>query len=115
MDHASFVRQSSDYLVDTFAAFRKATHKTGCAGTACVAEPQYHDGHRALVTFCALRAKDRRSITARCCVSLLIREDRERSWAPITSRQVRMPSTRAQGHADATSPNTSSVRTSRAG
>jgi ribonuclease HI len=32
-DHST-VRKSSDYLVDTFAAFRKAMHKKSCAGTA---------------------------------------------------------------------------------
>lgn len=58
------VRQSSDYLVDTFAAFRKAMHKAGLRWYGVrVAEP-HHDGtvHWHLLGF--MRKKDRRSITA---------------------------------------------------
>ncbi|EHC76082.1 Replication gene A protein [Salmonella enterica subsp. enterica serovar Montevideo str. S5-403] len=83
------VRQSSDYLVDTFAAFRKAMHKAGLRWYGVrVAEP-HHDGtvhwhllcfmrkHWHLLCFMRkMRKKDRRSITA-LLRKFAIREDRE--------------------------------------
>ncbi|HCI4111222.1 TPA: replication endonuclease, partial [Salmonella enterica] len=58
------VRQSSDYLVDTFAAFRKAMHKAGLRWYGVrVAEP-HHDGTVHWHLLCFMRKKDRRSITA---------------------------------------------------
>ncbi|MDM2848803.1 replication endonuclease [Citrobacter sp. Cpo074] len=70
------VRQSSDYLVDTFAAFRKAMHKAGlCWYGVRVAEP-HHDGTVHWHLLCFMRKKDRRSITA-LLRKFAIREDRE--------------------------------------
>ncbi|EHG7580799.1 replication endonuclease [Citrobacter sedlakii] len=70
------VRQSSDYLVDTFAAFRKAMHKAGLRWYGVrVAEP-HHDGTVHWHLLCFMRKKDRRSITALLC-KYAIREDRE--------------------------------------
>lgn len=70
------VRQSSDYLVDTFAAFRKAMHKSGMRWYGVrVAEP-HHDGTVHWHLLCFMRKKDRRSITA-LLRKFAIREDRE--------------------------------------
>ena len=70
------VRQSSDYLVETFAAFRKAMHKTGLRWYGVrVAEP-HHDGTVHWHLLCFMRKKDRRSITA-LLRKFAIREDRE--------------------------------------
>ncbi len=70
------VRQSSDYLVETFAAFRKAMHKSGLRWYGVrVAEP-HHDGTVHWHLLCFMRKKDRRSITA-LLRKFAIREDRE--------------------------------------
>ncbi|RZM84516.1 MULTISPECIES: replication endonuclease, partial [unclassified Escherichia] len=70
------VRQSSDYLVGMFAAFRKAMHKTGLRWYGVrVAEP-HHDGTVHWHLMCFMRKKDRRAITALLC-KFAIREDRE--------------------------------------
>ena len=70
------VRQSSDYLVDTFAAFRKAMHKAGLRWYGVrVAEP-HHDGTVHWHLLCFMRKKDRRFITA-LLRKFAIREDRE--------------------------------------
>ncbi|EPA7871851.1 MULTISPECIES: replication endonuclease [Citrobacter] len=70
------VRQSSDYLVDTFAAFRKSMHKAGLRWYGVrVAEP-HHDGTVHWHLLCFMRKKDRRSITA-LLRKFAIREDRE--------------------------------------
>ena len=70
------VRQSSDYLVDTFAAFRKAMHKAGLRWYGVrVAEP-HHDGTVHWHLLCFMRKKDRKSITA-LLRKFAIREDRE--------------------------------------
>ncbi len=70
------VRQSSDYLVDTFAAFRKAMYKAGLRWYGVrVAEP-HHDGTVHWHLLCFMRKKDRRSITA-LLRKFAIREDRE--------------------------------------
>lgn len=70
------VRQSSDYLVGTFAAFRKAMHKAGLRWYGVrVAEP-HHDGTVHWHLLCFMRKKDRRSITA-LLRKFAIREDRE--------------------------------------
>ena len=72
---AATVRQSSDYLVDTFAAFRKAMHKAGLRWYGVrVAEP-HHDGTVHWHLLCFMRKKDRRSITA-LLRTFAIREDR---------------------------------------
>lgn len=69
------VRQSSDYLVDTFAAFRKAMHKAGLRWYGVrVAEP-HHDGTVHWHLLCFMRKKERRSITA-LLRKFAIREDR---------------------------------------
>lgn len=69
------VRQSSDYLVDTFAAFRKALHKTGLRWYGVrVAEP-HHDGTVHWHLLCFMRKKDRRTLTA-LLRKFAIREDR---------------------------------------
>ncbi|MGX1905000.1 replication endonuclease [Enterobacter asburiae] len=69
------VRQSSDYLVDTFAAFRKAMHKAGLRWYGVrVAEP-HHDGTVHWHLLCFMRKKDRRSLTA-LLRKFAIREDR---------------------------------------
>ncbi|WNJ80496.1 replication endonuclease [Cedecea neteri] len=69
------VRQSSDYLVETFAAFRKAMHKAGLRWYGVrVAEP-HHDGTVHWHLLCFMRKKDRRSITA-MLRKFAIREDR---------------------------------------
>ncbi|HHT7585978.1 TPA: replication endonuclease [Klebsiella michiganensis] len=70
------VRQSSDYLVDTFAAFRKAMHKSGMRWYGVrVAEP-HHDGTVHWHLLCFMRKKERRAITA-LLRKFAIREDRE--------------------------------------
>ncbi|WP_313363895.1 replication endonuclease, partial [Mixta calida] len=70
------VRQSSDYLVNTFAAFRKAMHKAGLRWYGVrVAEP-HHDGTVHWHLLCFMRKKERRSITA-MLRKFAIREDRE--------------------------------------
>lgn len=70
------VRQSSDYLVDTFAAFRKAMHKAGMRWYGVrVAEP-HHDGTVHWHLLCFMRKKERRSVTA-LLRKFAIREDRE--------------------------------------
>ncbi|MCL0109405.1 replication endonuclease [Klebsiella pneumoniae] len=70
------VRQSSDYLVHTFAAFRKAMHKAGLRWYGVrVAEP-HHDGTVHWHLLCFIRKKDRKSITA-LLRKFAIREDRE--------------------------------------
>lgn len=70
------VRQSSDYLVATFAAFRKAMHKAGLRWYGVrVAEP-HHDGTVHWHLLCFMRKKDRRAITA-LLRKFAIREDRE--------------------------------------
>lgn len=70
------VRQSSDYLVETFAAFRKAMHKAGLRWYGVrVAEP-HHDGTVHWHLLCFMRKKDRRSITA-LLRKFAIREDRK--------------------------------------
>ena len=69
------VRQSSDYLVSTFAAFRKAMHKAGLRWYGVrVAEP-HHDGTVHWHLLCFMRKKERRSITA-LLRKFAIREDR---------------------------------------
>lgn len=73
-DHST-VRKSSDYLVDTFAAFRKAMHKKELRWYGVrVAEP-HHDGtvHWHLLSF--MRKKHRRAITE-LLRRFAIREDR---------------------------------------
>ncbi|WP_233177257.1 replication endonuclease, partial [Enterobacter hormaechei] len=58
------VRQSSNYLVETFAAFRKAMHKAGMRWYGVrVAEP-HHDGTVHWHLLCFMRKKERRAITA---------------------------------------------------
>ncbi len=70
------VRQSSDYLVGMFAAFRKAMHKAGLRWYGVrVAEP-HHDGTVHWHLLCFMRKKDRRTITA-LLRKFAIREDRE--------------------------------------
>ncbi|MEB5749147.1 replication endonuclease [Leclercia adecarboxylata] len=70
------VRQSSDYLVETFAAFRKAMHKAGLRWYGVrVAEP-HHDGTVHWHLLCFMRKKDRRAITA-LLRKFAIRKDRE--------------------------------------
>lgn len=70
------VRQSSDYLVDAFAVFRKAMHKAGLRWYGVrVAEP-HHDGTVHWHLLCFMRKKDRKSITA-LLRKFAIREDRE--------------------------------------
>lgn len=69
------VRQSSDYLVNTFAAFRKAMHKAGLRWYGVrVAEP-HHDGTVHWHLLCFMRKKERRSITA-LLRKFAIQEDR---------------------------------------
>lgn len=69
------VRQSSDYLVNTFAAFRKAMHKRGLRWYGVrVAEP-HHDGTVHWHLLCFMRKKDRRTITA-LLRKFAVREDR---------------------------------------
>nr|DAL28945.1 MAG TPA_asm: Replication associated protein [Caudoviricetes sp.] len=70
------VRQSSDYLVDTFASFRKAMHKAGLRWYGVrVAEP-HHDGTVHWHLLCFMRKKERHAITA-LLRKFAIREDRE--------------------------------------
>ncbi|HCP5898501.1 TPA: replication endonuclease, partial [Klebsiella pneumoniae] len=70
------VRQSSDYLVNMFAAFRKAMHKAGLRWYGVrVAEP-HHDGTVHWHLLCFMRKKERRAITA-LLRKFAIREDRE--------------------------------------
>lgn len=79
------VRQSSDYLVETFAAFRKAMHKAGLRWYGVrVAEP-HHDGTVHWHLLCFMRKKDRRSITA-LLRKFAIREDREELGTNIGPR-----------------------------
>lgn len=74
LEHRS--RQSSDYLVGMFAAFRKAMHKAGLRWYGVrVAEP-HHDGTVHWHLLCFMRKKDRRAITA-LLRKFAIREDRE--------------------------------------
>ncbi|MFL3353905.1 replication endonuclease [Klebsiella pneumoniae] len=69
------VRQSSDYLVDTFAAFRKAMYKAGLRWYGVrVAEP-HHDGTVHWHLLCFMRKKDRRTLTT-LLRKFAIREDR---------------------------------------
>lgn len=73
--NAASVRQSSDYLVGMFAAFRKAMHKAGLRWYGVrVAEP-HHDGTVHWHLLCFMRRKDRRKITA-LLRRFAIREDR---------------------------------------
>ena len=70
------VRQSSDYLVDTFAAFRKAMHKSGLRWYGVrVAEP-HHDGTVHWHLLCFMRKKHRKAITE-LLRKFAIREDNE--------------------------------------
>ncbi|MEG5898758.1 replication endonuclease [Enterobacter bugandensis] len=70
------VRQSSDYLVNMFAAFRKAMHKAGLRWYGVrVAEP-HHDGTVHWHLLCFMRKKDRKSITA-LLRKYAIRKERE--------------------------------------
>lgn len=70
------VRQSSDYLVNTFAAFRKAMHKAGLRWYGVrVAEP-HHDGTVHWHLLCFMRKKDRRTLTA-LLRKFAIRQDRD--------------------------------------
>ncbi|ENO4204312.1 TPA: replication endonuclease [Enterobacter hormaechei subsp. steigerwaltii] len=70
------VRESSNYLVETFAAFRKAMHKAGLRWYGVrVAEP-HHDGTVHWHLLCFMRKKERRAITA-MLRKFAIREDRE--------------------------------------
>ncbi|MFU0854927.1 replication endonuclease [Kluyvera cryocrescens] len=70
------VRQSSDYLVDTFAAFRKAMHKAGLRWYGVrVAEP-HHDGTVHWHLLCFMRKKHRKAITE-LLRKFAIREDYE--------------------------------------
>lgn len=69
------VRQSSDYLVETFAAFRKVMHKAGLRWYGVrVAEP-HHDGTVHWHLLCFMRKKDRRTLTA-LLRKFVIRKDR---------------------------------------
>lgn len=78
------VRQSSDYLVDTFAAFRKAMHKAGLRWYGVrVAEP-HHDGTVHWHLLCFMRKKTAVS-SLRCCASLPSVKT-ARSWAPTPGR-----------------------------
>lgn len=73
-DHST-VRKSSDYLVDTFAAFRKAMHKKELRWYGVrVAEP-HHDGTVHWHLLCFMRKKNRRAITE-LLRRFAIREDR---------------------------------------
>jgi len=70
------VRESSNYLVETFAAFRKAMYKAGLRWYGVrVAEP-HHDGTVHWHLLCFMRKKERRAITA-MLRKFAIREDRE--------------------------------------
>ena len=72
---AATVRQSSDYLVGVFAAFRKALHRAGLRWYGMrVAEP-HHDGTVHWHMLCFMRKRDRRKITA-LLRKFAIREDR---------------------------------------
>lgn len=69
------VRESSDYLVNTFAAFRKAMHRRGLRWYGVrVAEP-HHDGTVHWHLLCFMRKKERRGISA-LLRKFAIREDR---------------------------------------
>lgn len=71
----STVRESSDYLVDMFAAFRKAMHKKELRWYGVrVAEP-HHDGTVHWHLLCFMRKKHRRAITE-LLRSFAIRENR---------------------------------------
>lgn len=80
------VRQSSDYLVHTFAAFRKAMHKAGLRWYGVrVAEP-HHDGTVHWHLLCFMRKKTANP-SPRCCVNLpSVRT--ARSWATIPARDL---------------------------
>ena len=70
------VRESSDYLVNTFAAFRKAMHKADLRWYGVrVADPN-HDGTVHWHLLCFMRKKERKEITA-LLKKFAIREDRE--------------------------------------
>jgi hypothetical protein len=108
------VRQSSDYLVDTFAAFRKAMHKAGLRWYGVrVAEP-HHDGTVHWHLLCFMRKKDRRSITA-LLRKFAIREDREELGNNTGRASSLSLSTRARARRPATSPNTSARTSTGAG
>ncbi|HCT9584715.1 TPA: replication endonuclease [Raoultella ornithinolytica] len=70
------VRQSSDYLVDAFAAFRKAMHKSGMRWYGVRVAELHHDGTVHWHLLCFMRKKERRAITA-LLRKFAIREDRE--------------------------------------
>lgn len=73
------VRQSSDYLVGMFAAFRKAMHKAGLRWYGVrVAEP-HHDGTVHWHLLCFMRKKTAAPLL-HCCVSLPSVKT-ARSWA----------------------------------
>jgi len=73
-DHST-VRKSSDYLVDMFAAFRKAMHKKELRWYGVrVAEP-HHDGTVHWHMLCFMRKKHRRTITE-LLRRFAVREDR---------------------------------------
>ena len=73
-DHST-VRKSSDYLVDMFAAFRKAMHKKDLRWYGVrVAEP-HHDGTVHWHMLCFMRKKHRRTITE-LLRRFAVREDR---------------------------------------
>ncbi|KTH84945.1 endonuclease [Enterobacter hormaechei subsp. steigerwaltii] len=79
------IRQSSNYLVETFAAFRKAMHKAGMRWYGVrVAEP-HHDGTVHWHLLCFMRKKERRAITA-MLRKFAIREDREELGSNIGPR-----------------------------
>lgn len=80
------VRQSSDYLVDMFAAFRKAMHKAGLRWYGVrVAEP-HHDGTVHWHLLCFMRKKTAAPLL-HCCVSLLSVKT-ARSWAITRGRAL---------------------------
>lgn len=89
------VRQSSDYLVENFAAFRKAMHKAGLRWYGVrVAEP-HHDGTVHWHMLCFMRKKDRRTLTA-LLRKFAIREDRaELGKKPVRASSLNS-STRAK-------------------
>lgn len=70
------VRQSSDYLVNIFAAFRKAMHKAGLRWYGVRVAEQHHDGTVHWHLLCFIHKKERRTITA-LLRKFAIREDRE--------------------------------------
>lgn len=79
------VRQSSDYLVNMFAAFRKAMHKKELRWYGVrVAEP-HHDGTVHWHMLCFMRKRDRRAITA-LLRKFAIREDRAELGKNVSAR-----------------------------